>query len=75
MAESKKSQSALDHESVSAQADRLGLKDSDRARYIRRHMEGFGHKRVESWADADKPGKGGKSGGFFGSDDDDDDEI
>jgi hypothetical protein len=42
-----------DFDSVSALADRMGLKDEEKDRYVHKHMTGLGHKSVRSYAPND----------------------
>jgi hypothetical protein len=71
-----KSAADKDLESVTAAADRLGLKGKDRTEYIHKHMTGYGYRSRRTYYEPDDDDSGG--GGFFGRGrrdrDDDEDE-
>lgn len=56
---------ADDYESLAQQADRLGLEDDERERFIDSAMTRYGHKKRTAWDDADENDNGGKGGGDF----------
>ena len=61
-----KSQADVDYETVSAQADRIGLEDKDKEDFVHKLMTGFGYKAKRTYyqEEATNP-EGGGGGGFF----------
>jgi hypothetical protein len=60
-----KTQADLDLETVTSQAERIGLEDKDKDDFIHKLMTGFGYKAKRTYYQDEPETGGGGGGGFF----------